>query len=95
MIVREVIKLREGSGRHMVRRKEKKMPRDPIVIEKCTKNDSVYRPDLPDCVATGATVKQTPSRLKAALKLHLEALKKQGAEIAEPSTGVEYIDIAI
>ena len=71
------------------------MFRYPIVIEKSTKNYSAYSPDLPGCVATGATVKQTLVRMKAALKWHLEALKEQGAEIAEPSTRVDYIDITI
>ncbi len=71
------------------------MLRYPIVIEKSTKNYSAYSPDLPGCVATGATVKQTLSRMKAALKLHLEVLKKDGAEIAKPSTKVEYIEISI
>ncbi len=74
---------------------EKKVLRYPIVIEKTKKNYSAFSPDLPGCVATGATVRQTLSRMKAALKLHLEALKEQGAEIAEPSTRVDYIDIAI
>jgi predicted RNase H-like HicB family nuclease len=69
--------------------------RYPIVIEKSTKNFSAYSPDLPGCVATGATLRQTISHMKAAVKFHLEALKKQGDEITEPSTRVEYIEIAI
>jgi len=33
--------------------------------------------------------------MKTAVKFHLEALKKQGDEIVEPSTRVEYIEISI
>lgn len=73
----------------------KKVFRYPIVIEKSRKNYSAYSPDLPGCVATGATVRQTLSHMKSAIKFHLEGLKKQGDEIAEPSTRVEYIEIAI
>jgi predicted RNase H-like HicB family nuclease len=69
--------------------------RYPIVIEKAKNNYSAYSPDLPGCVATGATVKQTLSRMKSAIRFHLEGLKKEGAPISEPSTRVEYIDIAI
>jgi predicted RNase H-like HicB family nuclease len=69
--------------------------RYPIVIEKSRKNYSAYSPDLPGCIATGATVRQTLSRMKRAIEFHLEGLKKEGADIAQPSTRVEYIDIAI
>ena len=73
---------------------EKKVLRYPIVIEKSKKNYSAYSPDLPGCVATGATLRQTISHMKTAVKFHLEALKKQGDEIVEPSTRVEYIEIS-
>jgi predicted RNase H-like HicB family nuclease len=73
----------------------KKVLRYAIIIEKSKKNYSAYSPDLPGCVATGATIRQTLSRMKSAIKFHLEGLKKEGAEIAAPSTRVEYIDIAI
>ncbi len=73
----------------------KKVLRYPIVIEKTKKNYSAYSPDLPGCIATGATAKQTLSRMKSAIKFHLDGLKKQGDEIPEPSTRVEYIEIAI
>ncbi len=73
----------------------KKVLRYPIVIEKSRKNYSAYSPDLPGCIATGATVRQTLSRMKSAIKFHLEGLKKEGVDIAEPSTRVEYIEIAV
>ncbi len=71
------------------------MLRYPIVIEKSRKNYSAYSPDLPGCVATGATVRQTLSRMRSAIKFHLDGLKREGAAITEPSTQVEYIDIAL
>ena len=69
------------------------MLRYPIIIEKSRKNYSAYSPDLPGCIATGTTVRQTLSRMKSAIKFHLEGLRKEGADIVEPSTRVEYIDI--
>jgi hypothetical protein len=33
--------------------------------------------------------------MRAALKFHLEGLKKEGSEIREPSTKVKYLEISI
>ncbi|MGF1643404.1 MAG: type II toxin-antitoxin system HicB family antitoxin [Thiotrichales bacterium] len=53
-----------------------------IVIEKAGNNYSGYVPDLPGCVATGATVEETESELLSAIQFHLEGLREDG--IAEP-----------
>ena len=73
----------------------KKVYRYPIILEKSEKNYSAYSPDLPGCVATGATIKETLSRMRSAIKFHLEGLKKEGAEILQPSTKVKYLEISI
>jgi len=73
----------------------KKVFRYPVIIERSRKNYSAYSPDLPGCVATGTTVKETISRMKSAIKFHLEGLRKEGSEILEPSTKVKYIDISV
>jgi len=69
--------------------------RYPVIIERSKKNYSAYSPDLPGCVATGTTVKETISRMKSAIKFHLEGLRKEGSEILEPSTKVKYIEISV
>ena len=71
------------------------MFRYPVIIERSKKNYSAYSPDLPGCVATGTTVKETISRMKSAIKFHLEGLRKEGSEILEPSTKVKYIEISV
>jgi len=73
----------------------KKVFRYPVIIERSKKNYSAYSPDLPGCVATGATVEETISRMKSAIKFHLEGLRKEGSEILEPSTKVKYIEISV
>jgi predicted RNase H-like HicB family nuclease len=40
------------------------MKRYAIVIEKAASNDAAYLPDLPGCVATGATVDETERLLR-------------------------------
>jgi predicted RNase H-like HicB family nuclease len=73
----------------------RKMYRYPVIIEKSKRNYSAYSPDLPGCVATGATIRETLSRMRSAIKFHLEGLRKEGSEIREPSTRVEYLEISI
>jgi len=73
----------------------KKVFRYPVIIEGSKKNYSAYSPDLPGCIATGATVKETISRMRSAIKFHLEGLRKEGSEILEPSTKVKYIEISV
>ena len=67
----------------------------PVIIEKAKDNYSAYSPDLPGCVATGQTVKQTLLRMREAIEFHFEGLKREGLAIPEPSTKVKYIEISI
>ena len=73
----------------------KKVLKYPIIIEKAENNYSAYSPDLPGCVSTGATIKETLKRMRDAIQFHLEGLKKEGLDIPEPSTKVGYIEISI
>jgi predicted RNase H-like HicB family nuclease len=73
----------------------KKMYRYPVIIEKSKRNYSAYSPDLPGCVATGATERETLSRMRTAIKFHLEGLEKEDSEIREPSTKVRYLEISV
>ena len=65
------------------------MKRYAIVIEKGTSNHSAYVPDLPGCVATGATVEGTESLLREAIELHLEDMRDDGLPIPPPTSVVE------
>ena len=65
-----------------------------VVIEKATSNYSAYVPDLPGCVATGATVKETEREIRAAIEFHLQGLRSEGYEIPNPSSSVEYVEVA-
>ena len=73
----------------------KKVFRYPVIIERSESNYSAFSPDLPGCVATGATIKETLSHMRSAIKFHVEGLKKEGTEILQPSTKVKYIEISI
>lgn len=44
------------------------MKRYAIVVEKAKSNYAAYVPDLPGCVATGATIKETERRIHEAIE---------------------------
>ena len=65
-----------------------------IVIEKAGHNYSAYVPDLPGCVATGTTVEQAEDQIREAIEFHLEGMREDGLPVPEPSSKVEYVDVA-
>ena len=65
-----------------------------IVIETAENNYSAYVPDLPGCVATGATIAEVESKIREAISFHVEGLLEDGLPIPAASSQVEYIDVA-
>ncbi len=65
-----------------------------IVIEKAQNNYSAYVPDLPGCVATGATVEEAEAQIREAIEFHLDGLREDGSQIPQPSSCVEYVEVA-
>jgi len=65
-----------------------------IVIEKAEANYAAYVPDLPGCVATGKTIEETEQEIREAIDLHLRGMREDGLPIPEPSSSVDYVEIA-
>lgn len=63
-----------------------------VVIEKAAGNYSAYVPDLPGCVATGATVEKVESEIRDAIRFHIEGLRADGLPVPTPSSIAEYIE---
>lgn len=63
-----------------------------VVIEKADGNYSAYVPDLPGCVATGATVPAVEENIREAIRFHLAGLKEDGVSIPAPTSIAEYIE---
>ena len=53
-----------------------------IVIEKAGSNFSAYVPDLPGCIATGASVQE------------VEGMREDGVSPPAPQSRVEYVEVA-
>lgn len=67
------------------------MHRFLIVIENAGENFSAYSPDLPGCVATGATHEETERNMYQAIQMHIEGLREDGLPIPESNTVAEYL----
>lgn len=65
-----------------------------IVIEKAENNYGAYVPDLPGCVATGKTIEATETEIREAIEFHLRGLREDGIPIPEPSSRVDYVEVA-
>jgi predicted RNase H-like HicB family nuclease len=65
-----------------------------VVIEKVESNYFAYVPDLPGCVATGATVEEAEHVIREAIAFHLEGMREDGIAIPEPTSTVEYVELS-
>ncbi len=66
-----------------------------IAIEKANGNYSAYCPDLPGCIATGATVEETTEKMKAAIEFHIEGLKVEGLDVLPPAATAALVEVAL
>ncbi len=64
-----------------------------VIFEKAKNNYSAYSPDLPGCIATGKTRKETEKNIKEAINFHLDGLKEDGLPLPEPSSFTEYVEV--
>ncbi|MBU4491371.1 MAG: type II toxin-antitoxin system HicB family antitoxin [Euryarchaeota archaeon] len=65
-----------------------------VVIEKANNNYSAYSPDLPGCVATGATREEAEKNIHEAIEMHIQGLLEDNLSIPESKSFAEYVAIA-
>ena len=68
------------------------MARYAVVIEKAEASFSAYVPDLPGCVATGATKEEAEQSIREAIRFHLDGLREDGLAIPEPTSVCGYVE---
>jgi len=66
----------------------------PLVIEKTATGYSAYSPDVPGCAAAGDTEEETRRNFQEALMAHFQAMRELGEPIPEPSSSVDYVEVA-
>jgi predicted RNase H-like HicB family nuclease len=69
------------------------MRRFLIVVERAGSNFSAYSPDLPGCVATGASREETKASMQAAIDMHVQGLREDRLPIPEPSAIAAYVEV--
>lgn len=70
------------------------MNRFLIIIEETATRYSAYSPDLPGCVATGATLAEVEKEMHDANEFHIEGLRLSGYPVPEPRSQASYCEIA-
>ncbi len=64
-----------------------------IVIEQAENNYSAYVPDLPGCVATGATIEEVEVQIREAIEFHIEGMREDGEPVPAPLSKVDYVEV--
>jgi predicted RNase H-like HicB family nuclease len=65
-----------------------------VIFEPTTTGYSAEVPDLPGCVAAGATLAETSELMRGAIRMHLAGMREDGEPILEPRTIAESIAAA-
>ena len=64
-----------------------------IVIEKSPRNYAAYVPDLPGCVATGASEAEAVCEIREAIRFHIESLREHHEPVPEPRCTATVVDV--
>jgi predicted RNase H-like HicB family nuclease len=65
-----------------------------VVIERADNNYAAYVPDLPGCIATGATPSEVEKRIRSASGLHIAGVRADGLTVPEPTSRVAVVEPA-
>ncbi len=65
-----------------------------VIVEKGKDGYGAYVPDLPGCIAAGATRDETLAMIREAIEFHLEGLREAGQPIPTPSSASEFIEVS-
>ena len=64
-----------------------------VIFEKAGDIYSAYSPDIPGCIATGATRDEVEKNIREAISFHIAGLVKDRLPIPEPASFTEYIEV--
>jgi predicted RNase H-like HicB family nuclease len=65
-----------------------------IITEATSTGYSAYSPDLPGCVAAGASQADVERAMREVIALHLEGLRDAGLPIPVGVTSATYVEVA-
>jgi predicted RNase H-like HicB family nuclease len=64
-----------------------------VVVEQGPSSFGAYVPDLPGCVAVGASRQEVLQLIQEAIEFHLEDIKDQGASVPQPHSYSEFVEV--
>jgi len=70
------------------------MSRYLVIIEESPNGFSAFLPDLPGCIATGATRDEVENAMREGVEFHLETLRESGEPVPPPRSTAAYVDVA-
>jgi predicted RNase H-like HicB family nuclease len=70
------------------------MTRYLIVVERTSTGFSAYSPDVPGCIATGASQAQVEEEMREALAFHLDGLRMAGQPVPESTSYATFAEFA-
>jgi predicted RNase H-like HicB family nuclease len=65
-----------------------------VVVEQTDTGFSAYSPDLPGCIATGATQAEVEVAMREAVSFHLEGLREDGLDVPPAHSYATTIEVA-
>lgn len=70
------------------------MSRYLVIIEEFSTGFSAFLPDLPGCIATGATRDEVENAMREGVGFHLEGLRESGDPVPPPRSTATYVEVA-
>ena len=70
------------------------MSRYLVIIEESATGFSAFLPDLPGCIATGATRDEVQNAMQEGVEFHLEGLRESGEPVPPPRSTATYVEVA-
>ena len=64
-----------------------------VIIERGPSSFGAYVPDLPGCVAVGATREEVETLIQEAIAFHMEGMRQDGLQIPQPSSEGQLISV--
>ena len=65
-----------------------------VIIEEGQNSFGAYVPDLPDCIAVGASRSEVVQLIREAIEMHVQGLLDQGVDGPRAASSVETVNVA-
>jgi predicted RNase H-like HicB family nuclease len=70
------------------------MSRYLVIIEESATGFSAFLPDVPGCIATGATREDVERAMREGVEFHLDSLRESGEPVPPPRSTATYVEVA-